>query len=163
MTLRLVLLITALLTTAYVSADTTDTSGANNKKTLEIQHTEVWSRGNVDLIASVYTEDYVGHFPGGETIRGHEGIRQFVESHRISFPDWNEEILEIILDGDRAATRYLSRATHLGEFLGIPPTGNKIQILEASIYRLVEGRIAEQWAFPDIASLQEQLSTLQTE
>ena len=135
-----------------------DVDYAKSKKALELQHTEIWSHGNVDLIASVYTEEYVGHFPAGETVEGHEGIRKCVEAHRISFPDWNEKILEIIVEGDRAATRYLSRGTHDGEFIGIAATGNEIVILEASIYRLVDGRIAEQWAFPDMASLQQQLS-----
>ncbi|MCH6549687.1 MAG: hypothetical protein IH812_07665 [Proteobacteria bacterium] len=38
-----------------------------------------------------------------------------------------------------------------------------MDILEASIYRMVGGKIAEQWAFPDIASLQRQLAPQQDE
>ena len=162
MTIRYALLVTTLLTTAYVLAEEVDTDYAINKIALERQHTDVWSKGNVELIASVYTEDYVGHYPGGEQIKGHEGIRRFVEAHRVSFPDWNEEVLEMIIEGKHAATHYLSRGTHKGEFIGIAPTGNKIKIFEASIYRMANGRIAEQWAFPDVVSMQRQLSSSQT-
>ncbi len=86
MTIRYALLVTTLLTTAYVLAEEVDTDYAINKIALERLHTDVWSKGNVELIASVYTEDYVGHYPGGEQIKGHEGIRRFVEAHRVSFP-----------------------------------------------------------------------------
>ena len=133
------------------------------QNTLQFQHSEVWSKGNFELIASIYTEDYIGHFPGGQTVNGHDGIRDAVESHRMSFPNWNEQVLEIIVNGDSAATRYRSRATHNGEFFGVAATGNEIDILEASFYRMVDGRIAEQWAFPDVASLQRQISTNQSQ
>ena len=41
--------------------------------------------------------------------------------------------------------------------------GIAVDIPESSIYRMVDGKIAEQWAFPDIVSLQVQLSTSQEE
>jgi steroid delta-isomerase-like uncharacterized protein len=122
------------------------------------QHRDIWSEGKLNLIPDVYTEDYVGHFPGGEIVSGREGISSYVEAHHVSFPDWNEVILDIIVDGDSVATRYRSTGTHRGEFLGIPPTGNTVDIPEASIYRMVDGKIAEQWAFPDVATLQMQLA-----
>jgi predicted ester cyclase len=84
----------------------------------------VWSKGNFELISSIYTEDYVGHFPGGQTVNGRDGIRNVVASHRVSFPDWDEQVLEVIVSGERAATRYRSRGTHDGDFFGIPATGN---------------------------------------
>ena len=158
MILRAALLWTVLAANLIACSDSTNVDGARVERTLQLQHTEVWSKGNLDFISSIYTEDYVGHFPGGQTVNGRDGIRDAVESHRVSFPNWDEQILEIIVNGDRAATRYLSRGTHDGDFLGIPATGNEIEILEASIYRMVDGKIAEQWAFPDVASLQQQLS-----
>ncbi len=163
MTNRTVLLVTVLASALFACGDFTSVDIASVERTLELQHTEVWSKGNYDSLSSIYTEDYVGHFPGGQTVNGRDGLRKTVESHRISFPNWNEQVLEVIVDGNLAATRYRSRGTHDGEFLGIPATGNKIDVLEASIYHMVDGKIAEQWAFPDIASLQQQLAPQQNE
>jgi steroid delta-isomerase-like uncharacterized protein len=163
MKLRVALFFTVLATALIACSESLSGKTDRIERTLQLQHTEVWSKGNFELISNIYTEDYVGHFPGGHTVNGRDGIRNAVESHRVSFPNWNEQVLEIIVSGDNAATRYRSRGTHDGEFLGIPATGNEIDILEASIYRMVDGQIAEQWAFPDVASLQQQISLNQSE
>lgn len=117
---------------------------------------EVWSEGNVDLIDELYARNYVGHFPA-ETFHGREGIRSHVTAHRTAFPDWTEEIVDIIADRDRVAVRFLSRGTNLGKFLDSPPTGHHVQISEAAIFKLEDGKIVEQWVYPDILSLQAQL------
>jgi steroid delta-isomerase-like uncharacterized protein len=163
MTNTTVLLATVLAGTLYACGDFTSVHTTSVERTLELQHSEVWSKGNFDSISSIYTEDYVGHFPGGQTVNGRDGLRKAVQSHRASFPNWDEQVLEIIVEGNHAATRYRSRGTHDGEFLGIPATGNEIDVLEASIYRMVDGKIAEQWAFPDIASVQQQLVPQQSD
>lgn len=136
--------------------------GADNASGAEavlLQHTEVWSNGRLDLIPEVYAENYVGHFPGGMTTEGREGIRAMIEVHKAAFPDWVEVVEEIIVDGNNVATRYRSTATHLGTFEGNPATGNKVDISEASIYRLEDGLIAEQWAYPDVVSLMQQVAS----
>jgi steroid delta-isomerase-like uncharacterized protein len=160
---RTVLLAAVLASALYGCGDFTSVAITSVERTLELQHSEVWSKGNFDSISSIYTEDYVGHFPGGQTVNGRDGLKKTVQSHRVSFPNWDEQVLEIIVDGNHAATRFRSRGTHDGEFLGIPATGNKIDILEASIYHMVDGKIAEQWAFPDVASLQQQLVPQQSD
>jgi len=125
-------------------------------RTVEVQHVEIWSNGRVDLVPEIYSPDFVGHFPGG-LVQGHDGIRERVLAHRRAFPDWNETVVDIIVEGDRVATRFVSRGTNLGTFLGNPPTGNVVEISEAAIYRLAHGRIAEQWVYPDMRAMQLQL------
>ena len=107
---------------------------------------------------TVYSEDLIGHFPAG-TVRGHAGIRSRVEAHRIAFPDWTESIDDIIADGDRVVTRFTSRGTNLGEFLGNPATGNRVEISEVCVHRLADGKIVELWVYPDFPSLQRQLNS----
>lgn len=127
-----------------------------NIQVVELRHTEIWSLGNIDLIPEIYTADFVGYFPGG-TIRGRDEIRERVETHRRAFPDWTEEIEDVIYERDRVVTRFTSRGTNLGPFLGNAPTGRSIAISEVSIYRIVDGKIAEQWVYPDMRSMQQQL------
>ena len=119
---------------------------------------EVWSRGNVDLIPDLFSENYVGHFPGGETVHGRDGLAAQVIAHRKAFPDWTEGIEDEIVDHDRVAIRFTSRGTNRGDFLGNPPTGNSVEISEVVIFKFMDGKIAEQWVYPDILSLQSQLN-----
>ena len=54
-------------------------------------------------------------------------------------------------------TRFRSHGTHKGEFQGLAPTGKRVEVAEVAIYRIENGKIVEQWGFPDILGLQRQL------
>jgi len=154
-----VLIIISFLATLSACGGSSDSEEIRNADAVSLQHTEIWSKGNMELISTIYAEDYIGHFPGGTTITGRDGIQTEVTSHRTAFPDWVEEIQEIIVQGNHVATHYRSTATHLGPFQGIPSSGNQVEIAEASIYRMANGQIAEQWAYPDVMSLMRQITT----
>ena len=49
----------------------------------------------------------------------------------------------MIAEGDRVVARYSARGTHLGELMGIAPTGREITLTGIAIRRFSEGRIAE--------------------
>ena len=129
-----------------------------NKDVVLRQHYEVWNQARYDLIEDIYTEDYACHFIDGLESAGREALLAFVSGHRASFPDWTEQVVDLVAEGDRVVSRYISTGTHLGEFQGVPATGKKVSIPEVSVYRLENGRIAEQWGFPDGVSLMKQLT-----
>ena len=121
-------------------------------------HHEVWNKKKYDLIPEIYAEDYEAHFICGMETRGQDGVHDFIKGHHESFPDWMEKVVDIIAEGDRVVTRYISTATHEGEFQGIAPTGKEITINEVSIHRVLNGKIVEQWGFPDGLSHIQQLT-----
>jgi len=133
-----------------------DAVEARNVGLIHRVFSEIWSKGNVDLIDDLFAENFVGHFPG-ETLNGRRALVNQVNAHRSSFPDWKEEVEDTIADHDRVVVRFRSRGTNLGEFLGNPPTGNRVEISEVAIFRLSDGKIIEQWVYPDILGLQRQL------
>ena len=71
------------------------------------------------------------------------------------------EVEDEIVDGDRVAIRFTSRGTNMGDFMGNPPTGNRVEISEVAIFKLLNGKVSEQWVYPDILSLQRQLKVKQ--
>ena len=130
---------------------------AQNKDVVLRQHALVWSQGDLSVVDGLYTSDFVCHFLVGPEWRGRQGVRDQVTAHRTAFPDWREEVEDIVAENDRVVTRFRSSGTHRGEFAGLPPTGRRVEISEVAIYRLVDGQIAEQWGFPDITGLLSQL------
>ncbi len=134
-----------------------DSVEARNIDVVRLQHSEIWSKGNLDLIDEVYARDFIGHFPGG-TVTGHAGVLARVTAHRLAFPDWTEEVEDAIAEGDRVVTRFTSRGTNSGQFLGQPPTNNRVEVSEVCIYKLTDGKIVEQWVFPDMLGMQKQLA-----
>jgi len=145
---------TIMATLACGSSD--DRTKARNIEVVKVIFSEVWSKGNVDLIDELYASNFVGHFPG-ETFHGREGITRHVIAHRMAFPDWTEEIEDTIAEHDRVVARFRSRGTNLGEFLDNVPTGNRVEISEVAIFRLKDGKVVEQWVYPDMLSMQQQL------
>jgi steroid delta-isomerase-like uncharacterized protein len=151
--------IALVLTVAVLAASCAppgEATEARNREVVRAVFSEVWSKGDVERVPDLFAEDYVGHFPSG-TVHGREGLTAQVIAHRTSFPDWTEEVEDEIVDGDEVAIRFRSRGTNRGPFLGNPPTGNSVEISEVAIFRLTDGKIAEQWVFPDMLSMQRQL------
>ena len=153
-----VLLAFSFVTALSACSGTSDSDRNIVADVMLLNHAEVWSKGNMELITRLYAEDYVGHFPGGTTVTGREGIQAEVTSHRTAFPDWFEEMQKVIIEGNTVVTHFRSSGTHLGPFQGIPPSGNRVEITEASLFRMSNGQIAEQWVYPDVLSLMQQIS-----
>src|SRR5215208_6849187 len=63
-----------------------------------------------------------------------------------AFPDWREEIVELVAEGDAVAGRFRCSGTHLGEFLGEAPTGKRMEVEEVFFLRAEDGRFADFWA-----------------
>jgi steroid delta-isomerase-like uncharacterized protein len=130
----------------------------NNKELALKVNEEVWNRGNFECLEEMFATDFVQHFlPFGTKIIGLEEFRKSASAHRAAFPDWAEAINVVIAEGDYVALQFTSTGTNTGSFMGNPATGKKIRINEISIFRIVEGKIVEQWLLPDILSLNQQL------
>jgi predicted ester cyclase len=63
----------------------------------------------------------------------------------LHFSGWTETVEDIIIEGDKAVSRYASTGVHTGYFRGQAPTGERIVVDEVSIFRFEGGLVAEQW------------------
>ncbi|HZA45151.1 MAG TPA: ester cyclase [Rubrobacter sp.] len=87
--------------------------------------------------------NYVDHagLPGLPS--GHEGTKQALTNYRTAFPAMQATVDDILAEGDRVALRWSARDTHLGEWLGVPPTGQHFTLSGITIYRIAEGKAVE--------------------
>jgi len=130
-----------------------------NKQLVREMNAEVWNKTNLDILDRLFTPDFVMHFlPDGSELRGIDSLREHILEHHTAFPDWKENITQIIAEHDLVMIQYISTGTNEGEWLGDPPTGRSIQINEVSIFRIQDGKISEQWLLPDLLSMQQQLA-----
>ncbi len=84
--------------------------------------------------------------------------KRWIAPFQISFPDMRMEVIDLIAEGDRVAGRFTCSATHLGDWLGHPPTGRRFETIdEFSIFRFRGGRIVETWGIEDNLMRLEQL------
>ncbi len=59
--------------------------------------------------------------------------------------------------------RWTVHGTHHGELMSIPPTGRHITLTAIEIFRLANGKIAEQWVAVDNLGLLQQLGAIPAE
>src|SRR3712207_2975321 len=109
-------------------------STEENKALVRREQEELWNHtGNLDAAHELFA-------PGQA-----EAARQEAADFRQGFPDVVSVIENLIAEGDMVAARWSSRATHLGEYAGVSPTGNEVEFTGISVYRIAGGRIAESW------------------
>jgi steroid delta-isomerase-like uncharacterized protein len=137
-------------------------SRESNKLLAQRVWEEVWHQGQLSRIDDLFTTDFVRHDPGGREPQGTEQNRQFIGSLRAAFPDVHYTVEDQIAEGDKVVVRYRFRGTHLGAFQGMPPTGKQVTYTGILIYRIVDGKIAEQWTEFDLLGFLRQLGVLPT-
>jgi predicted ester cyclase len=72
-------------------------------------------------------------------------MKQALSTYRTAFPELQATLDNIFAAGDRVAHRWSARDTHLGEWLGVPPTGHHFTMSGITIYRLADGKAVEGW------------------
>jgi len=145
-----------------VSINVSSPNVDRNKELALQANEEIWNRGNFDNLEAMFARDFVSHFlPSGTRWEGLKAFKKSLVEHREAFPDWKEVVNLVVAEGDYVVLQYVSSGTNLGSFLGNPPTGKKIRISEMTIFRIVDGKITEQWLLPDILSLNQQLGFIQ--
>jgi steroid delta-isomerase-like uncharacterized protein len=102
---------------------------------------ELFNRGNLSIADELFASNFVYHDPvSHEEWRGPESVKSYATMLRVAFPDLHQTIEEQIAEGDKVAYRWTARGTHQGEFMGIAPTGNRVEMTGISIARLIDGR-----------------------
>lgn len=153
----LMLALIAVLFLFFGCQSNSEVTNLDSNRNLVKQYHEVWSTGDIEKLNEILSPDFVCHYLTDEEWKGIDASKTEIANWRKLFPDWNEEIVDVIQEKDKVVTRYKSSATHTRKYEGIDSTGAKIEIYEVSIYRIHDGKIAEQWCFPDDPSIKTQI------
>jgi|TARA_A100001015_G_scaffold80159_1_gene88862 predicted ester cyclase len=84
-------------------------------------------------------------------------VEQTILKTRSVFHNWNEEILDLVVDDDKVTSRYISTGVHKEEYLGVPASGKNIEFQEISIYLIRDNKVLEQWCLGDDLHLLSQI------
>jgi steroid delta-isomerase-like uncharacterized protein len=121
---------------------------------------ELWNQWNLDLADEVVAADVRFRGSLGTTLEGREAFKRYVAQVRAAFPDWHNQIDELIEAGPRVVARMTWSGTQRGELLGVPPTGRRVVYVGAAIFRVRDGVIQEAWVVGDTQELWRALGRL---
>lgn len=107
------------------------------------------NRRDVSRLDAFCAHDYKWHGSDNSEALGEAmGFEEYVrvcESFFEAFPDFQVEIKEILVDGERACIRYVEGGTHVKDFAGVNATGKKTTWSGIGIFHLRDGKIHEEW------------------
>ena len=110
-----------------------------------------------ELLSPDYARYSQSSPPGLEKITGVDTYKGFLKQHKIAFPDYKEEILHIIAEGDKVFIVTRGQATHTGPMGDIAPTNKKLVIENFGLFRLEDGKVKEMWVSWDNVAMLRQL------
>jgi len=138
---------------------------AKEIKALTRRFFEDMNKGEAAAIAVIeesVAANFVFHGATGEDIRGLKDFKQHVSELYRAFPDNHMAIDDMVVEGDKIATRWTLNGTHKGEFMGIPPTNKKVKMWAITIDRVVGGKFVEEWERLDTWGFMQQLGLAPT-
>ena len=122
-----------------------------NKRVVETLCKTVFQKHDFSKLDEIMRDDYIQH--NEDTPQGKAGFKKFFEKIFKAMPDFSYTIRKIVAEGDTVMMHSTTTATHLGEWLGNPPTGNKLNFDVVDIFRIEDGKIAEHWDVADTLKL----------
>jgi steroid delta-isomerase-like uncharacterized protein len=135
---------------------------SDDNKRLVREITElIWNSRTLDRIPEFYAPDFVADYrPYAPLREGHAGIRGMVERAWATFPDYHEEIHELIAEGDRVVARFTISGTQEGQWGPLPPTGKWVEFEEIVILEIRDGKVHRQRGIADNLAALRQLGVL---
>jgi len=113
--------------------------------------------GNLTLLEKFVAPAYVEHSEG---YQGVEPFKQQVAAFRGAFPDLRVTVEDLLIDGDRFASRTTVTGTNTGDLMGMPATGKQISVEAVDIGRISGGQAQERWGGLNMYALLTQLGVI---
>jgi steroid delta-isomerase-like uncharacterized protein len=129
-----------------------------NKAIAKRAFEEILSKGRFELAEQLYAKDFINH-----------GIHRDVslEEDQAALKGWHQAFSDItivpeklIAEGDLVTIYWIARGTNTGTGNGLPATGKKAELAGITIWRIVDGKIKEEWSAFDQLSMMQQLGLL---
>ncbi|MBO4254036.1 ester cyclase [Streptomyces griseorubiginosus] len=124
---------------------TDDSAAERNKKIIRRVFDEFVNKGVFSVVDEIYREDMIDHQPLPGAPEGRPGVKYTIAGLRAGFPDLHVTIEDMSAHADHVVIHNTWRGTHLGDFLGMAPTGRRMESRGVVVWRLVDGLIAERW------------------
>jgi steroid delta-isomerase-like uncharacterized protein len=128
-------------------------SVGRNRAVIRRFYDELWNQWNLDVANEILAPDVRFRGSLGTTLAGVDAVKGYVEQVRTAFPDFQNQVDDLIAEDDKIVTRMTWTGTHSGELFGIAATGRRVTYVGAGIFHLLDAKIQEAWIVGDTQEL----------
>jgi steroid delta-isomerase-like uncharacterized protein len=122
---------------------------------------EMISAGDIDGFGAMLADDFIEHEETPGLAPTKDGVLQFFRMYLAAFPDLRMEPQDVLADGDKVIARVHATGTHEGEFMGMAPTGKRVDVQLIDIIRFSDDGLArEHWGVADQMRMLQQLGAI---
>ena len=129
---------------------TSQNTTEENKRIVREFIEAAFNKHQPDKAGEYMTADIKWHGGTLGTVEGREKVAGLVSAIVSALPDLHNVEQDIIAERDIVVVRAGVEGTHKGDLLGIPASGRHVRWDAVDVYRVAEGRIAEEWAADDL-------------
>lgn len=105
---------------------------------------EVLSQGKYEVATELYSPEFVNH--AGSRDVGLAEDQAAARGWRLAFPDLQMTTELLVAEGNLVAVLWRGKGTNTGEGNGLPVTGKGGESRGITIWRIVDGKITEEWS-----------------
>jgi steroid delta-isomerase-like uncharacterized protein len=117
---------------------------ARNKAIAGRVFEEIFNQGKFQVADEIYAKDFVNR--GLHRNFDLQEDQAAVRAEKKAFPDLKITVILMAAEGDLVTVVWVLRGTHTGAgYDGLPPTGVKLELRGITVWRIVDGKIREEW------------------
>ena len=121
---------------------------------------QAWLTRDADALGMFHTEDGTMDSPMFGHRQGRQAIADSYRALFATFPDWDLQGEELLIDGDRVAQPFTAAATHVGTFMGIDGTNRRFKIQGVRLFTMANGLVQYERRLYDFTGLLIQIGIL---
>jgi steroid delta-isomerase-like uncharacterized protein len=122
----------------------------DNKRIVRAFIEAAFNQHRADKAAEYMTPDIKWHGGTLGTVEGRDNFAGLIGAIVGALPDLRNVEQDIIAERDIVSVRAVVEGTHKGDLLGIPASGKAVKWDAVDVYRVADGKIAEEWAADDL-------------
>ncbi|MEZ4793042.1 MAG: ester cyclase [Gelidibacter sp.] len=151
---------TLILAIAFLSITTVFAQKGNIEKDLKM-YEQVWSdivnKGQIDLINDKNFDPNVVQINPAGNIVGINDFKTYYKTFLAGFSEVKFTVKDILGQGNKIVKHWNFIGKHTGDFFGIPPTGNMVNVEGVTLAKMKDGRIVQEQDFFDNSVMMQQL------
>ena len=104
---------------------------------------EIFNQKKLEVASEIYSPEFVNH--GLHRDVSLKEDQAAARSEIKAFPDIHMTVALAVAQGDFVTVVWIFRGTHTAFGYGLPPTGARIEMRGITVWRIVDGKIRDEW------------------